>query len=106
MDEPDLIRLEGVSKIYGSGEAEVVALDDIDLTIETGEFVAVLGPSGSGKSTAMNILGTLDTPDGRTLFFPRHRCWLADARPARAAAAQFRRLRVPGVQPSETHQRA
>jgi putative ABC transport system ATP-binding protein len=67
--EPDLIRLEGVSKIYGTGEAEVVALDRIDLTIETGEFVAVLGPSGSGKSTAMNILGCLDTPTEGHYYF-------------------------------------
>jgi putative ABC transport system ATP-binding protein len=69
MLEPDLIRLEGVTKIYGSGEAEVVALDAISLTIETGEFVAVLGPSGSGKSTAMNILGCLDAPTAGNYFF-------------------------------------
>jgi putative ABC transport system ATP-binding protein len=65
----DLIRLIAVRKIYGAGEAAVVALDGIDLTIESGEFVAVLGPSGSGKSTAMNILGCLDTPTGGHYFF-------------------------------------
>src|SRR6267378_3896502 len=65
----DLIRLMDVRKIYGAGEAAVVALDRIDLTIDSGEFVAVLGPSGSGKSTAMNILGCLDTPTtGHYLF--------------------------------------
>ena len=58
----DLIRLMDVRKVYGAGEAAVVALDRIDLTIDSGEFVAVLGPSGSGKSTAMNILGCLDLP--------------------------------------------
>jgi putative ABC transport system ATP-binding protein len=64
-----LIRFEQVSKIYGHGEAQVTALDGIDLAIPRGQFVAVLGPSGSGKSTAMNILGTLDTPSaGRYLF--------------------------------------
>ncbi len=57
-----LIRFEHVSKIYGEGEAEVRALDAIDLAIDDGEFVAVMGASGSGKSTCMNILGALDTP--------------------------------------------
>src|SRR5882672_5361148 len=65
----DLIRLMDVRKVYGAGEAAVVALDRIDLTIDSGEFVAVLGPSGSGKSTAMNILGCLDTPTSGHYFF-------------------------------------
>ncbi len=65
----ELIRLQNVTKVYGRGEAAVVALDNINLTIERGEFVAVLGPSGSGKSTAMNILGCLDKPtSGHYLF--------------------------------------
>jgi putative ABC transport system ATP-binding protein len=65
----ELIRLVDVSKIYGSGEATVVALDRINLSIAAGEFVAVLGPSGSGKSTTMNILGCLDTPTSGHYFF-------------------------------------
>src|SRR3977135_3345118 len=65
----ELIRLMNVRKVYGAGEATVVALDSIDLTIRSGEFVAVLGPSGSGKSTAMNILGCLDTPTSGHYFF-------------------------------------
>ena len=60
--EPPLIRLRGVTKVYGEGAAEVAALRGVDLDIATGEFVAIMGPSGSGKSTAMNILGCLDTP--------------------------------------------
>ena len=64
-----LIQLRGVTKIYGAGEAQVIALAGIDLTIQDGEFVAVMGPSGSGKSTTMNILGCLDTPTGGHYFF-------------------------------------
>jgi putative ABC transport system ATP-binding protein len=64
-----LIALRAVSKIYGEGEAEVRALDRVDLEIADEEFVAVMGPSGSGKSTCMNILGCLDTPSaGHYLF--------------------------------------
>jgi putative ABC transport system ATP-binding protein len=57
-----LIELSGVHKLYGEGESEVRALDGIDLRIERGEFVAIMGSSGSGKSTCMNILGCLDRP--------------------------------------------
>ena len=66
---PPLIELADVSRVYGSGEAEVRALDHVDLVIGQGEFVAIMGPSGSGKSTAMNTIGLLDRPSsGRFLF--------------------------------------
>jgi putative ABC transport system ATP-binding protein len=68
MAEP-LIRFAGVQKVYGEGEAAVAALAGVDMTINAGEFVAVLGPSGSGKSTAMNILGALDTPTHGHYYF-------------------------------------
>jgi putative ABC transport system ATP-binding protein len=64
-----LIRLRGVTKRYGTGQAELLALKGIDLDIKAGEFVAIMGPSGSGKSTAMNILGCLDTPSGGQYLF-------------------------------------
>ena len=55
-------RLTGVKKIYGQGATEVRALDGLDLTVQQGDYLAVMGASGSGKSTAMNILGCLDRP--------------------------------------------
>jgi putative ABC transport system ATP-binding protein len=59
-----MIELDGVTKVYGNGEVQVRALGPVDLLIEEGDFVAIMGPSGSGKSTMMNILGCLDVPSG------------------------------------------
>jgi len=69
MSEPALIDIRGVRKIYGHGDAAVAALAGVDVQIENGEFVAIMGPSGSGKSTFMNILGCLDTPTAGHYFF-------------------------------------
>lgn len=64
----EVIRLENVRKYYRVGDATVKALDEVDLTVWRGDYVAIMGPSGSGKSTMMNILGCLDTPTEGSYF--------------------------------------
>ena len=58
----ELLKCEGVKKVYGSGDNQVAALNGIDLSVEKGEFVAIVGASGSGKSTLLHILGSVDQP--------------------------------------------
>jgi len=69
MSPVPLIRLRGVTKRFGEGEASFLALKGVDFDIAGGDFVAVMGPSGSGKSTTMNILGCLDVPSGGQFLF-------------------------------------
>ena len=65
----EILRCENVRKVYGSGSNQVVALDHIDLSVEKGEFVAIVGASGSGKSTLLHILGSVDKPtEGKVLI--------------------------------------
>ncbi len=78
-----LIKLEDVSKLYGFGDATTLALDEVSLSINKGEFVAIMGPSGCGKSTLLNIMGLLDRPTHGTYKLQNH---LVDRlRPTKAA---------------------
>jgi putative ABC transport system ATP-binding protein len=82
-----LIQLRGVTKTYGQGAIAFQALKGVDLDVQAGEFVAVMGPSGSGKSTAMNLLGCLDTPTSGSYLFNG----IAVERLGRDARARLRR---------------
>lgn len=63
-----IIQLEHVFKIYGTGDVEVQALKDVNLSVEAGEYCSIMGPSGSGKSTAMNVIGCLDRPSSGSYY--------------------------------------
>lgn len=64
----ELIRIENLCKIYGKGESQVTALDHVSLSIEKGEFTAIIGPSGSGKSTLLHIIGGVDVPTSGKVY--------------------------------------
>lgn len=86
----EILKCEGIRKVYGSGKNQVAALDGIDLAVEKGEFVAIVGASGSGKSTLLHILGSVDSPsEGRVLVEGTDISTLS-----RTQAAIFRRRKV------------
>ncbi|MFQ8601385.1 MAG: ABC transporter ATP-binding protein, partial [Oscillospiraceae bacterium] len=64
----EILRVENLTKVYGSGETAVSALQNISFSVNRGEFVAIIGPSGSGKSTLLHILGGVDRPTGGKVF--------------------------------------
>ena len=81
---PPVARVEGATKVYRRGAAEVRALDGVDLDVRRGEWLAVTGPSGSGKSTLLHLLGLLDRPtSGRVLLDGRDATGLSDAETSR-----------------------
>ncbi len=85
-----VFRARGLTKIYRMGEVEVHALRGVDLDLQRGELVVLLGPSGSGKSTLLNILGGLDAPSGGEVWYEGHALSKADDK----ALTQFRREHV------------
>lgn len=86
----EILKCEGVRKVYGTGENQVVALEHVDLSVEKGEFVAIVGASGSGKSTLLHILGSVDQPtEGKVLV---EECDITKMN--RTQAAIFRRRKV------------
>ena len=64
----EILKIENLTKLYGTGENTVRALDNVSFTVEKGEFVAIIGPSGSGKSTLLHILGGVDRPTAGHVF--------------------------------------
>ena len=86
----EILKCEGVRKVYGTGDNQVVAIDHIDLSVEKGEFVAIVGASGSGKSTLLHIIGSVDKPtEGRVIVEETDLSELNQAQ-----AAIFRRRKV------------
>ena len=86
----DVLKAEHLSKIYGSGDNEVRALDDVSFYIQQGEFVAIIGPSGSGKSTLLHILGGVDRPTSGKVYLDGKDIYSQDAE----QLAIFRRREV------------
>jgi putative ABC transport system ATP-binding protein len=90
MREDALIRLCNVSRVYDPGRAEVRAVGEVSLTVDRGEFVAVMGPSGCGKSTLLHIIGAMDRPTEGEV-------WLGDVSLHRASEDELTRIRLSAV---------
>ena len=86
----EILRIEGLSKVYGEGSTQVKALDNVSFSVENGEFLAIIGPSGSGKSTLLHIIGGVDRPSSGKVFMDGQDVYAQDEE----ALAVFRRRQV------------
>ena len=86
----EILRIEGLSKVYGEGSTQVKALDNVSFSVEKGEFLAIIGPSGSGKSTLLHIIGGVDKPSSGKVFMDGQDVYAQDEE----ALAVFRRRQV------------
>ena len=86
----EILRIEGLSKVYGEGSTQVKALDNVSFSVEKGEFLAIIGPSGSGKSTLLHIIGGVDQPSSGKVFMDGQDVYAQDEE----ALAVFRRRQV------------
>lgn len=86
----EILRVENISKRYGSGESAVTALDNVSFSVTKGEFVAIIGPSGSGKSTLMHILGGVDRPTSGKVYIDNTDIYALDE----TSLAIFRRRQI------------
>jgi putative ABC transport system ATP-binding protein len=98
-DGTPLVEATGVSRIFGEGEAQVHALEDVSVAFPAGRFTAIMGPSGSGKSTLMHILAGLDRPTSGSVVLDGTELGASTTR-ADGAAAREGRLRLPVLQPA------
>ena len=94
-----LFEIRELAKVYRMGEVEVHALHGVNLTLNEGEFVVLLGPSGSGKSTLLNIIGGLDVPTSGQVFYRQMELTRADDNGTDRLSPPERRLRLPVLQP-------
>ena len=88
----EILKIENLSKIYGKDDTKVVALDQVSLSIERGEFVSIIGESGSGKSTLLHLIGGLDTPSSGEIYIEGKK--LSQIKPSKLANYRRRQIGI------------